>query len=92
MSKITKLEVNDQIPFNRIAVDRELRLIKNKLNEIIDAVNELSDPIYADDFEDDELEEMSKANDDGDYVFSPDEAKKILSDRIKERSRKGDMK
>ena len=90
MDRMIKELPNDyKIPFRSGEVDREIRAMKSKMNEIIRAINQLNEPVYADDFDDDELIEMLKGETEN-PVFSPQEARSILSDRVKKK--KGDKK
>lgn len=79
---ITRLDEDNRVEFRQMALDREIRSIKSKINEIIDVINQMNEPIYADDFDDDELQEMIKGED-PDAIFSPEEAKRLLADRRK---------
>lgn len=81
MNQIDKLPEGERVEFNRFTLDRRIRTLESKINEIIDVLNALNAPIYADDFDDDELEEMIKGGDTGESVFTPREAKKILAER-----------
>lgn len=81
MNQIDKLPEGERVDFNRFTLDRRIRTLESKINEIVDALNALNAPIYADDFDDDELEEMIKGGDTGESVFTPQEAKKILAER-----------
>ncbi len=81
MNQIDKLPEGERVEFNRFTLDRRIRTLESKINEIIDVLNALNAPIYADDFDDDELEEMIKGGDTGESVFTPQEAKKILAER-----------
>lgn len=80
--RIAKLDEDKRIEFRLTALDREIRSIKSKINEVIDVINQMNEPIYADDFDDDELQEMIKGED-PDAIFSPEEAKRLLADRRK---------
>lgn len=80
--RISKLNEDERTAFRQTDVDRKIRSIVTKLNEVIDVLNQQSEPIYTDDFDDDELEEMIKGED-PDAIFSPAEAKKILAERRK---------
>lgn len=80
--RITKLNEDERTDFRQSSIDRKIRSIITKLNEVIDVVNQQSEPIYTEDFDDDELEEMIKG-DDPDAMFTPAEAKRILADRKK---------
>lgn len=81
MNQLDKLPEGERVEFNRFTLDRRIRTLESKINEIIDVLNALNAPIYADDFDDDELEEMIKGGDTGESVFTPQEAKKILAER-----------
>lgn len=81
MDQINKIPTDERVNFNRSSVDMRIRRLESKINEVVDAINALNTPVYADDFDDDELEEMIKGGDTGESVFTPQEAKKILAER-----------
>ena len=58
MSKIEKVDIDQEVNFTGPMMKRVIRTIFIKLNEIIDVVNELSEPSYIEvDEEDDDDEE-----------------------------------
>lgn len=56
MFEIEKLK-NDYIPeFNKRSIGMEIRGIKDKVNELVDAVNAMMEPDYTSDIDDDDDE------------------------------------
>lgn len=54
MAKIEKLQVPDKVNFNKIELDRYIRTLFIKVNEIIDVINDDENVIDIDDDDDDD--------------------------------------
>lgn len=56
--KIESLDVSQPLTgFNRNALEHEIRVLRMKMNEIIEAVNDLMEPPYTDDLDEDDEDE-----------------------------------
>lgn len=54
MAKIEKLEVPSKVNFNKIEIDRHIRTLFTKVNEIIDVINDDESVIDLDDDDDED--------------------------------------
>lgn len=57
MAKIEKLEIPTKVNFNKIELDRHIRTLFTKVNEIIDVINDDDDNVIDIDDDDDEDED-----------------------------------
>lgn len=57
MRKIEKLNTDQEIQFNKVDLNRKVRTLFLKVNEIIDVINEMNEPPYMEDYDEDDEED-----------------------------------